>query len=409
MSSTASTARATTRQDSLDVLRGFAILGILVINIQMFSMVSLAYVNPTLAGPMNGLDYWIWLLSHVAFQEKFLTIFSALFGAGIVLLSERMAVASGRAWYLHLRRMFVLGVIGAAHAYFIWYGDILLIYAVIGVVAFAFRNCRPRRLLIIAGALYLVPVMISIILTIVFYNLPAAYYDFVVQHYWQPTSPEIIAQTQGYRGGWTEQMAARVNDARIYHLWRLPTNHGWHVLAAMLAGMAAYRSGLLSGSWSSREYRRWGLAGLAIGLPIILLGVWFNQATGWEMLTSLFLGAEFNHLGTPFMTLAWICGLLLVWRAGWFPRLLAGLRAVGRTALSAYLLTSVICTTIFYGHGFGLFGQVTRLEQLFVVVGVWVVLIAAATAWLQHFRMGPVEWLWRWAATGSRAPLLRAA
>lgn len=397
------------RIDSLDVLRGFAILGILVMNVQMFSMVTVAYVNPTLAGPMVGVDYWLWLLTHVGFENKFLAIFAALFGAGIVLLSERAEAAGRGGWYWHLRRMGVLALIGAVHAYFIWYGDILLVYALIGAIAFAFRKLPPRTLLLIAGVVYLVPFALSVVLTIVFINLPETYYQLLVTRYWQPVSPEFVVEEAAYRGGWLDQMEARVESARMFHLWMLPTKHGWNVLAMMLAGMAAYRTGLLTGDWPARTYARWAAFGLAVGLPLAGLGVWFNEATGWEMATSLFLGAEFNELAAPFIALAWICGMLLVLRRGGLGWIMARLRTIGRTALSCYLLTSILCTAVFYGHGLGLFGRLSRPEQLIVVVLVWMALIAFASVWLRYFRMGPVEWAWRWAASGQRPLLLRVA
>ncbi len=391
------------RIDSLDVLRGFAILGILVMNIQAFSMVTVQYVNPTLAGPMMGLDLWLWLIAHVGFENKFIAIFSALFGAGIVLMAERAELSGAAVWGRHLRRMFVLGLFGLGHAYLIWYGDILFIYAVIGSIAFLFRNLSLRGLLTLAGLVYLFPLAFAVAMTVAFLAMPQVYYDALVTQYWQPTSPEIAGQEAAYRGGWSEQMGQRVSDAMTLHLGLLPLKDGWRVLALMLAGMAAYRSGLLTGDWSERRYARTGLLGLAIGLPLALGGVWFHFATGWEMATSLFLGAAFNHLAAPFIALAWGCGLLIVFNRGWLAWLLERFRAVGRTALTCYLLTSVICTSIFYGHGLGLFGQVTRGEQWLIMLGVWVLLIAFATLWLRWFRQGPVEWLWRVGVYGGAA------
>ena len=396
------------RIDSLDVLRGFAILGILVMNIQMFSMVNVAYMNPTLAGPMQGPDYWIWLVSHIAFENKFLAIFAALFGAGIVLMAERAELAGDRAAYRHMRRMGVLALIGGAHAYLIWHGDILLVYAVMGMIAFAFRHLPIGKLMAVAACLYLVPLLISIVLTIVFFNLPDAYYKLLETQYWQPVSPTFTLVEAAYRGDWMQQMQARFHDASTFHIWLLPLKHGWHVLALMLAGMAAYRSGLLTGAWSNRAYAWTALLGLVVGLPLVLAGVWFNQATGWEMATSLFLGAEFNHIAAPFIATAWICGMILLLRSGWLARVIDALRNVGRTALSCYLLTSVVCTSIFYGYGLGLFGQLGRSEQLAVVLFVWVILVGFASLWLQFFRMGPMEWLWRWGASGRRARMLRS-
>lgn len=156
-----------------------------------------------------------------------------------------------------------------------------------------------------------------------------------------------------------------------------------------------------------RTYARTGIISAAAGSAIVIAGVVFHQATGWEMRTSLYLGALFNYAGAPLVTLAWVCGVLLVLKRGLWAPLLDRLRAVGRTALSGYLLTSVLCVTLFYGHGFGLFGQVGRAGQLLVVVAIWAILLVAAPAWLRYFRMGPLEWLWRWGVKGTRPAMRR--
>ena len=399
----------TDRIDSLDVLRGFAILGILVMNIQAFAMISQAYLNPALGGSMTGMDFWIWVVSHVAFDSKFLALFAALFGAGMVVMAERAEAAGDAPWRLHRRRMGILALIGLIHAYGIWFGDILFIYAVIGVIAFAFRRASIRRLLVFAALFYAVPVIVGLAMTGLFYIMPGDEYDAMVQAYWQPSVEAIAAQQEAYRSGWFGQMAQRVPDAATLHVLALPLEEGWRVLALMLAGMAALKSGLLTGAWSAQRYAAAGLLGAGIGLPIVIAGVVFNQATGWEMKTSLYLGALFNHLGAPLVTLAWVCGALIVLKRGLWPSLLGRLRAVGQTALSCYLLTSVLCVTVFYGHGLGLFGQADRVDQLLIMFAVWAVLLTVAPAWLRRFEMGPVEWLWRWGVKGRKPALRRKA
>ncbi|QIT54093.1 DUF418 domain-containing protein [Aquisalimonas sp. 2447] len=399
----------TDRIDSLDVLRGFAILGILVMNIQAFAMISQAYLNPTLGGSMTGMDFWIWVVSHVAFDSKFLALFAALFGAGMVIMAERAEAAGDTPWRLHRRRMGILALIGLIHAYGIWFGDILFIYAVIGVIAFAFRRASIRRLLVFAALFYAVPVIVGLAMTGMFYIMPGDEYDAMVQAYWQPSVEAIAGQQEAYRSGWFGQMAQRVPDAATLHVLALPLEEGWRVLALMLAGMAALKSGLLTGAWSAQRYAAAGLLGAGIGLPIVIAGVVFNQATGWEMKTSLYLGALFNHLGAPLVTLAWVCGALIVLKRGLWPSLLGRLRAVGQTALSCYLLTSVLCVTVFYGHGLGLFGQADRVDQLLIMFAVWAVLLTVAPAWLRRFEMGPVEWLWRWGVKGRKPALRRKA
>src|SRR5712692_4927581 len=133
---------------SLDVLRGLAVLGILVMNIQSFAMIEAAYSNPTAFGDLKGANYLVWLLSHVLADQKFMTIFSMLFGAGIVLMTGRREQAGRRSAAVHYRRMGVLALFGLLHAYLLWYGDILFSYALCGMVAYLFRRLRPQFLLL---------------------------------------------------------------------------------------------------------------------------------------------------------------------------------------------------------------------------------------------------------------------
>lgn len=409
MSNNAGTSPGTHRIESLDVLRGFAVLGILVMNIQAFAMVSAAYMNPTALGPLSGPEWTAWLVAHVAFDGKFLAIFAALFGAGLVLMADRSGRAGIPAWQRHRRRMATLAVIGAIHAYAIWYGDILLIYAVVGLLAFVFRNLPVRHLLVLAAMFYALPVLWMLFMTVALQFMPEAAYQEMAGTHWQPGPETIAAQEAAYRGGWLTQMQQRVPDALTIHLLVLPTEEAWRVLALMLAGMAAYKTGLLTGDWSTAAYRRALLVGVGLGLPTVLAGVAYNQAAGWEMAQSMYLGALFNHVAAPLLALAWVCGALLVFKRGWLPNLAARMAAVGRAALSTYLLSSLVCTLIFYGHGFGLFGRLDRVEQLLVVGAVWVLLLSIAPAWFRHFRIGPVEWLWRWSIYGARPPLRRVA
>ncbi|WP_440997548.1 DUF418 domain-containing protein [Arhodomonas sp. SL1] len=402
-------ASSTARIDSLDVLRGFAILGILVMNIQAFSMVSQAYLNPTLGESLTGSDFWLWAIAHVGFDSKFLALFAALFGAGMVVMAERSEADGAGPWRQHTRRMAILALIGMVHAYGIWYGDILFIYAVVGMVAFTFRRASIHRLLALAALFYAVPVVMGLAMTGLFLIMPGPGYEATVAAYWQPPAEAIAAQHDAYRSGWLGQMAQRVPDAATMHLLALPTEEGWRVLGLMLAGMAALKGGLLTGAWPLRRYVRTGVLSAAFGLPLVIAGILFNQATGWEMTTSLYLGTLFNHLGAPLVTLAWVCGALIVLKQGLWAPLLARLRAIGRTALSCYLLTSLLATTVFYGHGLGLFGRVDRIDQILIVLGVWTVLLVVAPAWLRRFEMGPVEWLWRWGVKGEQPALRRQA
>ena len=134
---------------SLDVLRGFVVLGILVMNIQHFSMIGAAYFNPSAYGDLTGLNYLVWLLSHLLADMKFMSIFSMLFGAGIVLMAERLEAKGRRPAAVHYRRTLILLLFGIAHAWLIWTGDILYSYAMCGLLVYLFRKKQPKTLIIL--------------------------------------------------------------------------------------------------------------------------------------------------------------------------------------------------------------------------------------------------------------------
>ncbi|NTV51300.1 MAG: hypothetical protein HGA69_00490 [Desulfobulbaceae bacterium] len=144
---------------SLDVLRGIAVLCILIMNIQSFSMIGAAYINPAAYGDLTGINKWVWILSHILASEKFMSIFSMLFGAGIILFTERAIAKERKPSALHYRRMFWLLVFGMLHAYLIWYGDILVAYSLCGMLAFVFRKMKPKKLIIFSSLFFIVPVI----------------------------------------------------------------------------------------------------------------------------------------------------------------------------------------------------------------------------------------------------------
>ena len=250
---------------SIDVLRGWAVLGILVMNIQFFAMPGAAYMNPLALGGLTLTDWSIWGVAHVLFDRKFMTIFSMLFGAGVVLMTTRNETATGRSAGRHYRRMLVLLAFGLAHAYLLWYGDVLYCYAMCGLVV--------------------------------------------------------------------------------------------------------------------------------------------NSASGWTVQDSFFRGTQFNYWASIPVSLGWVGLVMLICKHQVWTHLTGRLAAVGRMALTNYLLQTVICTTIFYGHGLGRFGRIDRPGQMGVVLAVWLFQLGVSPIWLRRFRFGPMEWLWRSLTYGRFQPM----
>lgn len=343
------------RYHSLDLLRGIAVLGILIMNIQSFAMIQAAYMNPTAYGDFTGINRWVWILSHIFADQKFMTIFSILFGAGVILFTQRAEAKGVSAAGLHYRRTFWLLLIGLAHAHLLWYGDILVPYALCALVVFLFRKKRAKTLFIIG---------------IIFISIPSIIYLLTgwSMQYWSPEqiqetligwkpSPEIVAkELSDLRGGWLEQMNQRVPGAFFLETYLFLIWSMWRAGGLMLIGMAFFKWGFLTAERKEEFYRRGLTIGLIAGLVFIVFGLIRNFQEDFIMEYSFFFGPQFNYWGSLFLSFAFICLVMLLSKRSIKNRLFNSLAGVGRTAFSNYLLQTVICTTIFYGHGLGLFG-----------------------------------------------------
>lgn len=379
---------------SLDVLRGFAVLGILIMNIQSMSMISAAYINPTAYGDLTGINKWVWILSHLFAAEKFMSIFSMLFGAGIVLFTERAIAKGRRAGPLHYRRNFWLLLFGLVHAYLIWYGDILVAYSLCGFLVFVFRNKKPRTLVIVGSIFFIVPMLIYGFFAMTIQYWPEEAYN-QNRMGWLPPEDQFVQEINAMRGNWLEQMDQRVFMAIFMQTFLFFMQVFWRVTALMLLGMAFYKWGILSAKRSRAFYVRMVLISLPLGYIITGIGVQQNFAKEWFMDFSMFLGFQFNYVGSVATAFGYIGLVMLLVKSSSLQRLKNTMSAVGKMAFTNYILMSVIGTLIFYGHGFGYFGKVERLGQILIVPAVWIGIILFSVLWQKKFQYGPLEWLWR--------------
>ncbi len=381
---------------SLDALRGFALLGILVINVWVFAMPEATLLNPTVYGDFTGANYWAWFLGHVFGQAKLITLFSALFGAGILLFVESKEERGQPAVRLHYRRTVVLIAIGLLHAYLLWYGDILVAYGFAGLFLVTLRDLEARELAGF-GVLFLcfVPaVEVSSAITMG---------GDVIAVQWAPSEAALRQEVATYRSGWFEQFDHRVPTSFQRQTTGFIGSTFWRVGGIMLLGMALYRWGVLTGERSTALYRRL-VAGGVVGVAIVVAGVAYIEANDWSADAALYW-RQFNYFGSLLVAGGYL-GLVTLYAQrrpnGPITRAFA---AVGRTAFTNYLLQTVIATTIFYGHGLGLFGSVSRVEQYGIVVAIWAVQVVLSVLWLRYFRFGPVEWVWRTLTYGERQPM----
>jgi len=384
-----------TRITAIDTLRGFAILGVLPVNIQGFAMISATFTNPAAYGDLTGWNFWIWFFTYSLGDSKLLALFSLLFGASLLFIQQREEAGQAQRTTLHqLRRLGILFVFGMVHAYLIWPGDVLVCYALCGTLLLPALKLPPRHLVLAGLFIFAVPTIGAINLSRDMDQWDMSDWQQAQQN-WMPPTEQYQNELDAYRGNWLQQQSQRVPEAFNAQTQSLPEWVLWRAAGLMLFGMALFKLGVLTGKRPVQFYRYMTLFGLGLGAPIMFLNSWLWASEQWSM--EYFV--RVSYLANYWLSLLIVSGYigLTMWicQSGRFQRLTEALANVGRMALSNYLLQSIICTLIFYGHGFGLFGKVNRTGQFIVVIAVWVLLVLLSNIWLKHFRYGPLEWLWR--------------
>ena len=347
------------RNVTLDFVRGVAILGILLLNISAFGLPKAAYLNPAWSGNISASDAWTWAILDLLAQVKFLTLFALLFGAGLQLLLPR-----GKRWIQS--RLTLLALLGFIHGLFFWDGDILLAYALVGLVGWRMvRDAHDVKSLFNTGVvLYVIGVAVLLLLGLISGNTP--------NRSWLPDAANLQYEQYWKLKGGFEAVSNRA-DMLSDNLLALGAQYGWQ--------------------FSLRHYRRTGVLLIAAGMAVNLPSIIAQWHLGWDYRWCAFLLQAPRELGAPLQTIGYAA---LAW--GFWPqlcqsRLVGAIACVGRMALTNYLLQTLICTTLFYR--FGLFMKYDRLQLLAFVPAVWAVNLLFSWFWLRHFRQGPVEWLWR--------------
>ena len=367
------------RNVTLDFVRGVAILGILLLNISAFGFPKAAYLNPAWSGSASLSDAWTWALLDLLAQVKFLTLFALLFGAGLQLLLPR-----GKRWIQS--RLTLLALLGFIHGLFFWDGDILLAYALVGLVSWRMvREAHHVKSLFNTGVvLYLTGIAVLVLLGMI--SGTAA------NRSWAPDAANLQYEQYWKLHGGMEAVSNRA-DMLSDNLLALGAQYGWQLAGMMLMGAALMRSGWLKGQFSLRHYRRTGALLVAAGMAVNLPAIFAQWYLAWDYRWCAFLLQAPRELSAPLQAIGYAA---LAW--GYWPqlcrfRLVGAIACVGRMALTNYLLQTLICTTLFY-H-LGLFMRFDRLQLLAFVPPIWAVNLLVSSLWLRRFRQGPVEWLWR--------------
>lgn len=435
---------------ALDVLRGFALFGIFMVNMQFFAMPFMrAMFDPSMADA-GTIEQLSWAFVKVFFEYKFVTLFSLMFGMGLAVQLMR-AQRAGRSFRkVYARRLIVLALIGGAHAVLLWFGDILLFYACIGAVLLICITLSVRHLLMLATATFLV----GVLLITAFSALQ------VLASTWQPQTAAAQEVSEAADAGQPDDLSApsdedtvpaataepapppRGMDAMMQAQFD-PSNEIWvqaeiaafkegTFLEATLFRVVGYAfafiAGLLGFFWHilamfflgaalvkldffSPRRKSWhvmlAMIALPIGLSIEALSVWMHYRAGFGFGWHMVPGVAMHEFGSVALALGYAGLICLLVSGGVLGALGRGLACVGRMSLTNYLSQTVITTFLMYGWGLGWFGDVPRSQQIIIVFVVFAGQIAFSVLWLRLFSIGPMEWLWRTITYLKPQPIVR--
>jgi uncharacterized protein len=420
------------RVGSVDVIRGVALMGILAMNIVGFGWPGPVYSVPIMAPEYDRADMALWAFNHLVFDTKMMTLFSMLFGAGLVLMSDRADGRGAKMRGVYYRRVSWLLVIGLVHSYLIWDGDILVLYASTGFLLYPARKWRPTTLIVVGVglSLLLVPLLLAVRFVVVPFmrgtaerveaqaraGETPAWWEEKVREGWKemsrsemPKREDFLKEIATYRGDYR----AIVQDRAKELIWEQTLGFvffgWWFAGGRMLIGMGLMKLGVFAAGLSKRAYLIMMAVGYGIGLPIMA----FDAIH--ESRNNFYLGRQLWHIldGWPLLTLygslpvvfGHIGLVMLICRSGALPWLTRRLGAAGRMALSCYLFDSIACTTLFYGYGFDLFAALHRPLLYAIVLTIWTAQLLVCPLWLERFRFGPAEWLWRSLTYGKPQPM----
>lgn len=412
------------RIKTVDLIRGFALLGILLMNIPGFG-INWDFWYKTLTGAQNTKDFYALSVIMTFFDGTMRGLFSMLFGAGMILftLNKKDIPGGPTVTEYYYRRLLWLVLFGLFNAFvLLWFGDILFFYGLCGMLLYVFRKTNPKWLLILGFVCMSVSMLKQQLRWNEVTDKRKAYNEAITA---EKSKKKLSGEQEGAKAEWIEMEKESKPDTifsnrnlrkmrsgylTIYQYW-IPRNAdgetwglyhkwGWDGLTMMFIGMALFGWGFFSNKLSTSTYAMWLMIGYGIGIPI----GWFAYKYGLiEETKNLGLYADRYHVNhhllydvrRVLLSVGHASLLLLIFRSKLVPWLMKALSNVGQLAFTNYLMQSIICTWLFYGYGFGLYNKLHFYQLYYVVLSVWVFQMIFSVIWLKYFRFGPFEWLWR--------------
>ncbi|MGC1203590.1 MAG: DUF418 domain-containing protein [Flavobacteriaceae bacterium] len=409
--------KASDRIQSLDIMRGIVLLGILLMNINGMGLAG-AYDNPSVSGGATGWNLYTWIATNMFFEGTMRSLFSLLFGVGMFILLDRLEKkgAGIEAANIYFRRLTWLLVFGLIHGYLLlWTGEILYNYALMGFLVYSFRKMSPKKLVLIS-------VLLISIGTLWEYSRYTDDLKFVEQvsiaQQYKTEGKELTKELKEASEKWAKIEYEKSPEAIEEYstnmhkgyfdlvVFLAPINRHynendpyrydvWDVLSMMIIGIALFKLNILSAEKSFKLYGLMALVGYGIGLLINFYETKLIMDSGFS-----YLGLSKSYLtyyiGKTAVAMGHVALIMILCKLPILNWLKKSLAAVGKMALTNYIMHSVFAMFIFTGVGFGLFGKLQRYELLYVVFSIWLFQIIISPIWLKYFQYGPLEWLWRY-------------
>jgi uncharacterized protein len=420
----------------IDAIRGIALLGILLMNMPFFAAAHQQSFNLAVLNEFSGPNYWSWWIVNGLFEGTMRGLFSILFGAGCLLLIFRLERQQEGLMPadIYYRRLLWLLAFGLFNAYILlWPGDILYPYALCGMLIFPFRNLSVRQLLVV----------FTIIVAITIFRENKPLYDRKEMfakgraaeqleknkatltdeqkkelEEWQGfTKKAAIESVRKEASKWTHDVQTG-SYPKIYSLFkdfnikfettRFYLMGIWDILLFMFLGMILFKTGFFTGQLPLKWYVIPVIIGYGVGLGLNYIDLRYALTVKFDVIkyTDAWF-FSFYELRRLFHTMGHLSLLLLMYRSGLFNWLFQAMAPVGQMAFTNYLMQSIICGTLFYGYGFGLYGKLERFQYYEVVALLWMFQIVFSHVWLRYFQFGPFEWIWRSLTYMQKQPLLK--
>ncbi|MCL6265496.1 DUF418 domain-containing protein [Flagellimonas myxillae] len=413
------------RINSLDVIRGIALLGILLMNINGMGL-PFAYGDPSVAGGSDGANLYVWVVNNMLFEGTMRGLFTLLFGAGVILLTSRLqnkgaGIITADIYYRRLLWLLLFGIINVY--IFLWEGDILYPYAIFGLMLFPFRNSTPKKLigyglvLLLLGMLWdssdyqnslvtqeegLAAIAIQKTGDSLTKKQQTAL-DKWEKKRKKKTPEEVQEEIDKRQKGYWSNVKSKVKTNQLFQTWFVYRYWPWDLMSFMLIGMAFFKLRIFHGERTTKYYLLMAVIGYLIGLSVNYYETCLLVGANFDVMANSQAGLTYQ-LGRMFTTLGHVGLFMLFIKSGMLRFLQNALAAVGKMALTNYLVHSIIAAFLFYGFGFSLFGQLERHELYYIVGGIWIVQLIYSPIWFKYFQFGPAEWLWRSLTYKKRQP-----